>query len=75
MAVFLAGGSFRRGFVHGKTDAYGDSPTTPPCSPADVSATLFRALGVDPHSDLVLPSGRTAPMFSGGKVIEELLAV
>jgi uncharacterized protein (DUF1501 family) len=73
MAVFLAGGSIPRGHVHGKTDAYGDSPT-PPCSPADLSATLFRALGVDPARDLIMPSGRSAPMFRDGKVIEELCA-
>jgi len=73
MSVFLAGGGMRRGHVHGKTDAYGDSPTAGNCTPADVSATLFRALGVNPHSDLVMPSGRTAPMFRDGKVIEELL--
>jgi hypothetical protein len=74
MTVFLAGGSIRRGHVHGKTDAYGDSPSTGNCSPGDVSATLFRALGVDPGRDLLMPSGRSAPMFRDGKVIDEILS-
>src|SRR5262249_51017819 len=35
MAVALAGGGFRRGYVHGSTDAQGMAPATEPCTPED----------------------------------------
>src|SRR5262249_47019357 len=41
MAVVLAGGGFKRGYAHGSTDAQGMAPAAEPCSPDDVSATLF----------------------------------
>ena len=42
--------------------------------PDDVSATLFRTLGLDPHQDLMSPTGRPITLFREGKVIEKLLA-
>ena len=40
----------------------------------DISATLFRALGLDPHQELNSPTGRPITLFREGKVIEKLLA-
>jgi hypothetical protein len=73
MAVFLAGGGVRGGHVHGRTDGYGEVPAADPCSPADVSATVFRALGLDPMHEIPSPSGRPMSLFRDGKVIEGLL--
>jgi hypothetical protein len=74
MAVFLAGGGLRRGVVYGSTDAYGDAPNSDPCMPADVCATLFRLLGVEPTHEVTLPSGRPLAIFRDGRVLEPLLA-
>jgi hypothetical protein len=74
MAVFLAGGGLRKGHVYGSSDAQGAAPVDNPCSPADVAATIFSALGVAPDHEVRTTSGRPLPIFREGKVIEELLA-
>jgi hypothetical protein len=74
MAAVLAGGGFRRGYAHGSTDAQGMAPATEPCTPDDVSATLFHCLGIDPHTELMTPTGRPVQLFREGKVVDKLLA-
>src|SRR5438445_6196591 len=74
MAVVLAGGGFKKGYVHGSTDGQGMAPASEACTPDDVSATLFRALGLDPHQELNSPTGRPITLFREGKVTEKLLA-
>jgi uncharacterized protein (DUF1501 family) len=73
LSVVLAGGGFRRGYVHGSTDAHGMAPAQDPCSPDDLSATLFHCLGLDPHQELMTPTGRPMQLFREGKVVEKLL--
>jgi len=73
MAVFLAGGGFRKGYVHGSTDAHGMQPASDPCSPDDVSATIFRALGIAPNHAVQTTTGRPIAIFRDGNVIEKLL--
>jgi hypothetical protein len=73
MAVFLAGGGVRKGFVLGGTDVQGMYPDGEPCSPADVSATIFHLLGVEPASEIRTTSGRPMQVFREGKVLEELI--
>jgi hypothetical protein len=74
MAVVLAGGGLRRGYAHGTTDAQGMAPATEPCTPDDVSATLFHCLGLDPHQELMTPGGRPIQLFREGRVLDKLLA-
>ena len=74
MAVLLAGGGFKRGYVHGTTDAQGMAPATDPCTPDDVAATIFHNLGIDPHTELSTSTGRPIQLFREGHVIEKLLA-
>jgi hypothetical protein len=74
MAVVLAGGGFKRGYAHGTTDSQGMAPATDPCTPDDVAATIFRNLGIDPHHELMTPTGRPIQLFREGKVVEKLLA-
>jgi hypothetical protein len=73
MAVVLAGGGFKRGLAFGTTDAQGMAPTTEPCTPDDVSATIFHRLGIDPHQELTTSTGRPIQLFREGKVIEKIL--
>jgi hypothetical protein len=74
MAVLLAGGGFRQGYAHGTTDSQGMAPATEPCTPDDVSATLFHCLGIDPHQEMMTPTGRPVALFREGKVVEKLLS-
>lgn len=73
MAVFLAGGGIRKGYVHGGTDPHGLQPASEPCMPDDVSATIFRALGIAPNHEVQTTTGRPIAIFREGKVIEKLL--
>jgi hypothetical protein len=74
MSVILAGGGFKKGYCHGGTDANGMAPATDPCLPDDVSATIFQLLGLNPHQELMTPSGRPIALFREGKLINALLA-
>jgi uncharacterized protein (DUF1501 family) len=74
MAVALAGGGFKRGYAHGTTDAQGMAPANEPCTPDDVAATIFHCLGIDPHTELMTPTGRPMALFREGKVVAKLLA-
>jgi hypothetical protein len=74
MAVVLAGGGFKQGYAHGTTDAQGMAPATEPCTPDDIAATIFHCLGIDPHQELMTPTGRPVQLFREGKIVEKLLA-
>jgi hypothetical protein len=74
MAVLLAGGGFRRGYAHGTTDAQGMAPALEPCTPDDIAATVFSQLGIDPHQELMTPTGRPVQLFREGRVLQRLLA-
>jgi Protein of unknown function (DUF1501) len=74
MAVALAGGGFKGGYVHGSTDAQGMAPATEACTPDDLSATIMQCLGVDPHQELKTGTGRPIQLFREGKVVQKLLA-
>jgi uncharacterized protein (DUF1501 family) len=72
-STVLAGGGIRGGQVIGESDATGSYPRSQPVSPADIHATVFTALGYDPHSITYLsPEGRPFPL-SDGEVIRQLL--
>ncbi len=54
-AVFsaaFAGGGVRGGQVIGQSDRIGAYPASRPYTPADLAATIYRALGVDPATEL-----------------------
>jgi Protein of unknown function (DUF1501) len=74
MAVVLAGGGFKGGYAHGTTDPQGMDAANEPCTPDDVSSTIFHCLGIDPHLELTTTSGRPVQLFREGKVVEKLLA-
>jgi hypothetical protein len=73
MAVVLAGGGFKKGYAHGTTDAQGMAADREPCTPDDVSSTIFQQLGINPHTELMTPSNRPIQLFREGKVVEKLL--
>ena len=65
----------RGGLVLGKTDAKGDSPADRPVTPADLAATLYTALGIDPNHQFETPDGRPIRLVDNGKVPPELMSV
>jgi uncharacterized protein (DUF1501 family) len=48
----LAGGGVRGGTVYGSSDRYAAEPATNPTPPADLTATIYHLLGVDPHMEI-----------------------
>jgi Protein of unknown function (DUF1501) len=73
MTALVAGGGFRRGFVYGATDKEGNDPSDNPCSPDDLSATIFHQLGFPPTHIVQTQAGRPVPIFKNGRVVEGLL--
>jgi len=74
-SVVLAGAGVPRGLVLGKTDAKGDLPADRPVTPADLAATLYTALGIDPNHQFETPDGRPIRLVDNGKVPPELMSV
>ena len=46
----LAGGGTKRGLVYGKSDATGSGPLEKPVHPTQLLATIYHALGINPHT-------------------------
>ncbi len=71
--VLLGGGGIHGGRVIGKSDARAEKPASDPIGPEDLSATMYRLLGIDPKDEFKTPDGRPVAIVNGGRVIEELL--
>ena len=61
----LAGGGIKGGLVHGASDRYGAYPVANPVTPADLAATVYHCLGVDPHTLLRDRLGRPLTLCEG----------
>ncbi len=46
----IAGAGIKRGYVHGKSDKTGSSPTEDPVHPTELLATIYHAFGIDPET-------------------------
>ncbi len=57
-SILMAGGGIRGGQVIGSSDALAAEPKDRPVAPAEVAATICRALGVDLQTMLPGPEGR-----------------
>jgi hypothetical protein len=71
--VLMAGGGVRGGQVIGSSDAEGAYPHDSPYLPDDVTATVFRALGYDPKTEIRDQLNRPMPI-SAGTPIDALFA-
>ena len=49
-SAFMAGGGIQPGAVYGTSDRLAASPEQNPVAPQDVVATIYTALGIDPHT-------------------------
>lgn len=68
----MAGGGIRGGAVYGASDRYAAEPADLPVSPADLAATIYHQLGVDPHSLIHDRLGRPVTLCEG-TVLRSLL--
>ncbi len=73
-SVMVAGGGFKRGYVHGASSATASEPESDPVTPADLAATVYNQLGIDASKELMAPGNRPIEIVKGGNVIKELLA-
>jgi hypothetical protein len=67
-SVVLAGGGIKGGQIYGSSDSQGAFPKTKKCGPADIHATIFKALGISPRAAIHDQLGRPFPV-SDGKVL------
>lgn len=71
-SVVLAGGGIRGGQVLGSSDRSAAYPAMNPVGPADIAATIYRCLGIDPAAHVMDQQGRPISICPG-KPIEALL--
>ena len=69
-SLFFAGAGVRGGTVVGATDKLGARPQTRPYGPADMAATIYAALGIDPQREFLDRLGRPFPFCRGTPIAE-----
>jgi hypothetical protein len=69
-SVLFAGAGVRGGQVVGSSDAHGAEPRDRPVTPAEVAATVYRLLGVDPGLRLPAPEGRSVALTEAAPIGE-----
>lgn len=72
-SVMLAGGGVPGGQVIGASDDMGESPASRPVTPADLAATIYSLLGIDPAMTLYTSDGRPVQVSSSGVPLSELV--
>jgi hypothetical protein len=73
-SIFFAGGRCVGGQVIGSTDKHAAYPTARGYTPADVAATIYQAIGIDPHQLLHDRENRPIPVLPEGTPIPGVLA-
>lgn len=77
-SLWIAGGGFKKGYVHGKTDDFGYSAVEDIVTVQDLHATLLHSLGLDHKKLTYLYAGRnetlTDPLVTNAKVNHSLLS-
>ena len=68
-SVLLAGGGIRGGQVYGATDKIAAYPSDKPVSPEDYLATIYHAMGLDPHSEMIDKENRPHRLVDGMPVL------
>ncbi|MDB5310190.1 MAG: hypothetical protein JWO38_4392 [Gemmataceae bacterium] len=64
-SAVLAGGGIRGGAVYGSSDRIGAYPAENPVPPADLTATVYHALGIDPGMPVADRLGRVQTLTEG----------
>jgi hypothetical protein len=64
-SLLVAGGQATGGRVLGRSDAFAAYPVDDPYTPADLTASILDALGVDPNGEVRDGFGRMVPLSTG----------
>jgi hypothetical protein len=72
-SVMLSGAGIRGGSVYGASDAHAAYVKDRPVSTADICATIYECLGIDPDMPVVDRAGRPQAVANGGRAIDEIL--
>jgi uncharacterized protein (DUF1501 family) len=72
--MWFAGAGIRGGTVVGESDKQAAYVKDRPVSPADVCATIYECLGIDPDMPVYDRAGRPVSAAQGGRAIREILA-
>jgi hypothetical protein len=73
-SVALAGGGFKKGYIHGASDALGGEPDRDAVSPQDLAMTMYRQLGINGEKRIVADGVRPIDIVNGGRIMNDLLA-
>jgi hypothetical protein len=73
-SVLFAGAGVRGGSIYGASDDQAAYVKDKPVSPADICATIYACLGIDPEMHIPDSTGQPVRIALGGKVIEDVLA-
>jgi uncharacterized protein (DUF1501 family) len=71
--ALLAGGAFKHGQAIGETDARGERAKGRPYTPANILATLYHHLGIDPALTINDNNGRPTPLVDDRELVQELI--
>jgi uncharacterized protein (DUF1501 family) len=71
-SVAIGGGRIRGGLALGETDPEGSKEIVDPRKVADVHATVFAALGLDPKKENITPAGRPLKLAEGEPIAQLL---
>jgi uncharacterized protein (DUF1501 family) len=71
MTDVLAGGGIRGGQTYGASDARGEYPADKPLTPADITKTVYHAMGI-PSLEATDPAGRPYNLLAEGEPIVDL---
>src|SRR5262249_26324473 len=74
-SMWFAGAGIRGGTLHGSSDAQAAYVRDNPVSTADVCATIYECLGIDPEMTVPDRGGRPVPVAQGGRPIREIRSV
>jgi hypothetical protein len=72
-SVVFAGAGIRGGTLYGASDPHAAFVRDNPVSPADICATIYHCLGIDPEMLVHDRAGRPYPVAQGGKPICDIL--
>jgi Protein of unknown function (DUF1501) len=73
-SVLLAGAGIKGGTVYGTSDSHAGYVKDHPASPADICATIYHCLGIDPEMTVQDRTGRPVPIAHGGRPIAEIVS-
>lgn len=73
ISVMMAGGGLKGGVIVGATNSKAEFPIERALKPADILATVYHVMGIDPTTSFKDFAGRPVPMLDEGAPIAELI--